>query len=173
MNMLSGSGNAALARMAAFEAVSFLKARYFRFMDMKRWDVWEDLFTSRAVMDMSGEAAAMAELGMDVGDGADWVLHSASTIRKSVEAAMSGVTSAHQGHMAELEMVEPTRVRAIWAMEDVLRYPPGGALAGFHGYGHYHDVYVYDRGRWLIENVTLKRLMITPVFNPALQTAAE
>jgi hypothetical protein len=115
------------------------------------------------VLDMRGEAAAMRSIGMDVGDGEAWLLRSRGVIRQSVEAALADVTTVHHGHMAEINLVAPNRIEAIWAMEDVLRYPPGGPVAGFNGYGHYHDSYVFEDGRWLIESVTLKRLLISPI----------
>ena len=60
-------------------------------------------------------------------------------------------------------MTEPGRISATWAMEDIIRYPPNWPLAGFNGYGHYHDSYVLEDGRWLIESVTLKRLLVRPL----------
>jgi len=65
--------------------------------------------------------------------------------------------------MGEMEMIGPGRIRAIWAMEDVIRYPQGRPIAGFNGYGHYHDTYVLEDGCWLIESVRLERLHLDPV----------
>jgi len=157
------AGAAALSRMAAFEATSVLKARYFRLMDLKQWDAWQALYVDTAVMDMRGEADAMAQLGIEVGDGADWVLRSAAAIRQSVEGALEGVTTVHHGHMSETVMTAPDRITATWAMEDVIRYPPNWPVTGFNGYGHYHDSYVFENGQWLIESVTLTRLLIRPL----------
>jgi len=154
--------NTDVTRTAAFEAVAILKARYFRLMDLKRWDDWQDLYAPDAVMDMRGEAQAMASLGVDVGDGEAWLIRSPAVIRQSVEGALTGVTTVHHGHMAEMEMVGPDRVTAIWAMEDVIRYPPGRPVPGFHGYGHYHDTCVRAGGVWQIRETVLKRLQITP-----------
>jgi hypothetical protein len=68
--------------------------------------------------------------------------------------------------MGEVNLVEPGRIEATWAMEDVIRYTPGGELAGFNGYGHYHDIYVFDGSRWLIESMVLTRLLISPLWAP-------
>jgi len=149
--------------LAAFEAVATLKARYFRLMDLKQWDDWEKLYASSATMDMRDEASSMARLGIDVGDKEAWLLKSPAGIRDGVEAALTGVTSVHHGHMAEVQIVEPGRIRAIWAMEDVIRYGEGRPIAGFNGYGHYHDTYIFEDGRWLIDRVTLKRLHLDPI----------
>src|SRR5687768_15283274 len=86
-----------VAQAEAIEAVSRLKARYFRLMDQKKWDEWEELFAPNAVMDMRGEVAAMKQLGMNVGDAEGWVLQSRASIRAAVELALEGVTTVHHG----------------------------------------------------------------------------
>ena len=85
-------------------------------------------------------------------------------LRWSVEGALVGVTTVNHGHMSEMEMIEPTRIRATWAMEDVLRYTADDPrpISGFNGYGHYHETYVLIDGRWHIEKITLKRLLMLP-----------
>jgi len=156
------SGNTA-SRTEDLEAVALLKARYFRFMDLKQWDAWQDLFTADAVMDMRGEAQAMAQLDMDVGDAELWLLRSSATIRATVEAALSGVVTVHHGHMPELEQVSANEIRGIWSMVDVIRYPPGRPVAGFHGYGHYHDTYLRTDDGWKIAHLELRRLLVEPI----------
>jgi len=56
-----------LERLNALDAISGVKAKYFRLMDTKSWDEWQALFTPDAVMDMAGEATAMRSLGFDIG----------------------------------------------------------------------------------------------------------
>jgi len=157
------SSSAAVDRANALESVAILKARYFRFMDLKQWDLWQDLFTDDAVMDMRGEAEAMSQLGLDVGDASLWLLRSSATLRGAVEAALAGVVTVHHGHMAELEHVNAGEVRGIWAMEDVIRYPPGRPIKGFHGYGHYHETYVNTPRGWKIASLELRRLLVEKV----------
>ena len=156
------SGNTA-KRYEDLEAVALLKARYFRFMDLKQWDKWQDLFTADAVMDMRGEAQAMAQLGMDVGDAEQWLLRSSATIRATVEAALSGVVTVHHGHMPELERVGPDEIHAVWSMVDVIRYPPGWPIPGFNGYGHYHETYLRTEDGWKIAHLELRRLLVEPI----------
>ncbi len=146
----------------ALRAVSTLKAHYFRLMDQKQWAEWADLFAEDAVMDMRGEAESMAKLGMDVGDSAGWLLRSRAHIRGAVEAALTGVVSVHHGHMPEFTIVSPDEIRAIWAMEDIIKYPAGAPISGFHGYGHYHDTYTRSAGVWRIQETALQRLQVTP-----------
>jgi len=163
MTANSETDETTIRQLAAFGAAETLKARYFRLMDLKEWDEWEALYSPTAEMDMRGEAAAMAQVGIPIGDGEAWVLRSPKTIRQSVEAALDGVTTVHHGHMVEISEIEPGRLRATWAMEDMIRYPAGRPLAGFYGYGHYHDTYVFRDGRWFIDSVRLARLHVTPL----------
>ncbi len=148
----------------AVEAVRVVKARYFRFMDEKRWDDWADLFTDDATMDMRGEAAAMQQLGIDVGDAEAWLLTSRTAIRGAVDMALEGVVTVHHGHMPEMVMSMPDEITAIWSMADIIRYPAGRPVAGFNGYGHYHDTYRrLDNGSWKIARLTLKRITVIPI----------
>ena len=147
----------------AMEAVSILKARYFRLMDEKRWDEWEHLFAEDAVMDMRGEAAAMQQLGMDVGNADAWLLTSRAAIRGAVEMALDGVVTVHHGHMPEMKIGSPREITAVWAMTDVIRYPVGRPIGGFTGYGHYHDTYALVGESWKIKNIVLRRIAVTPV----------
>jgi len=152
-----------VAQAEAIEAVSRLKARYFRLMDQKMWDDWEELFAPNAVMDMRGEVAAMKQLGMNVGDAEGWVLQSRASIRAAVELALEGVTTVHHGHMPEFAVQSPNEICATWAMTDVIRYPPGRPVAGFHGFGHYHDTYVLTEQGWSIREIVLKRLTVKAI----------
>jgi len=151
--------------LIAIHGVSQLKARYFRFMDTKKWDLWEALYTPDAVLDASGDAEAMASLGFSMPPAETLVFRTAAGIRQAVSGALEGVRTVHHGHMGEFEILAPDRVKAIWAMHDIIRYPAGAPtpIKGFDGFGHYEDQYVLRDGQWLIESVRLTRLVLLPV----------
>ena len=46
----------ALQQLMDIEAIKQLKARYFRFMDEKRWDEWGQVFTHDATLDTTEDA---------------------------------------------------------------------------------------------------------------------
>ena len=137
-----------LDRLSAIEAIKQLKARYFRCLDTKDWDGFRDVFAPDAEMDMRGEAG-------DAG-----LVNGNQAIADFVRGAVDEVVTVHHGHMPEIELTTPDTARGIWAMEDVLQWPAGGAMSAMHGWGHYHETYVRLGGEWRIQTLTLSRLRV-------------
>jgi len=140
----------AQARLEALEEIKALKARYFRCMDTKDWDGFAAVFAPDAVMDMTGE----------VPEGEDGITRGSREIAAFVRRMIDDVTTVHHGHMPEIELTSPTSATGVWAMEDMLRWPPGSFLVSLHGYGHYHETYEKVDGRWLITALRLTRLRL-------------
>jgi hypothetical protein len=134
-----------LESLAAREEIKELRARYFRYVDGRDWQAFGQLFVSDATLDLSD----------DVGQ----VLRGRDEIVRFVAAGLKDAVSVHHGHMPEISLASATRASGIWAMEDRLFWPPqaNAPLHRLHGFGHYHDVYVRDEGRWLFESVSLRR----------------
>ena len=130
--------------LLAIRSIERLKARYFRCMDTKDWAGFEAVFTPDAVMDMQEEA----------GD----LVRGAPEIAAYVRAQVGAVETVHHGHMPEIENTSPTTAAGVWAMEDRLRWPPGGPIASMHGWGHYHETYECLDGEWRIATLRLTRL---------------
>jgi len=151
--------------LVAIHSVSQLKARYFRFMDTKQWDLWEALYTPDAMLDARDDGPAMAKLGFPAPPADALLFRTAKGIRQAVSTALEGVRTVHHGHMGEFEILAPDRIKAVWAMQDIIRYPAGAPtpIQGFDGFGHYEDHYVYRDDKWLIESVKLTRLVLMPV----------
>jgi hypothetical protein len=159
-----------IERLIAIEEIKQLKARYFRCMDTKDWDGMEGVFApdaeldSRAAMFARNAAGECIQSGQvvnaaDVSDEA-WRVYGAANIRKSLESTVDPITTVHHGHMPEIDVTSPTTARGLWAMEDVLRYPPGHALKTLIGHGHYHETYERIDGRWFIKTLKLTRLRV-------------
>lgn len=153
-------------RLAAAEEISKLKARYFRYMDTKRWTDWQDVFAPDAVMDMTGEAEAMRSIGFAIPDDVSFVWSNSETIRSAVAGALENVTSVHHGHMGELEVTSPSAARGVWAMEDLILYRTAAPVAGFRGYGHYFESYRKLGAAWRIQSIRLERLYVSPIPHP-------
>jgi len=153
----SSEGVPSLDRLNAIEEIKVLKARYFRCMDTRDWQAMYDVFTADAVMDMREEMAALVEAGMNVtGDG---LLIGRETIARSMSAGVAGTKTVHHGHMPEIELLSETEAVGIWAMEDLILFPPGSRKQRLQGYGHYHETYVREADdRWRIAKLRLTRL---------------
>jgi uncharacterized protein (TIGR02246 family) len=142
-------------RLAAIEDIKQLKARYFRCMDTKDWGGFAEVFAMDAVMDVS------EEMGAEIG-----ITRGRREIAEFVHGAVDDVVTVHHGHMPEIDVTSPTTATGVWAMEDMLRGPPGGPLHEMHGFGHYHETYEKLDGQWLIKSLRLTRLRIDVTTTP-------
>ena len=132
------------------EAIKNLKARYYRCMDTKQWDGWNEVFAVDATLDTREEAP---DLDIVVGR---------ENIIAFVSGVLEGVTTCHHGHMPEIELTSETSATGIWAMEDHLWVSEGNPLPyrSLHGYGHYHETYEKVDGRWYIKTLKLTRIRV-------------
>jgi SnoaL-like domain len=137
----------AAERAGALEEIKRLKARYFRAMDEQDWGAFQELFTTDAMMDMSGSGGAVP---------ADAVIHGAERITRAVSRFLAHARTVHHGHMPEIELTSATAAEGVWAMEDRLWRADGSE----HGYGHYHDTYARVDGVWRIRSTKLVRLRV-------------
>jgi hypothetical protein len=63
--------------------------------------------------------------------------------------------SVHQGHMPEVEILDETSARGIWALYDWVDRPRGRA---FQGFGHYYEEYRKEAdGQWRIRLMRISR----------------
>ena len=129
------------------EAIKQLKARYFRCLDLKRWDEFADVFTEDACLDVGDDVPGLVVTGR-------------ANIVAMVRRAVGSAVTVHHGHMPEIEIVGPDRARGIWAMEDHLEFP-GEPPSVVDGRGHYHEEYERGAdGAWRIKSLRLVRLLL-------------
>lgn len=137
-----------LAELAAIEAIRQLKARYFRLMDQKDWDAWQDVFTDAVRIDTS-----------DGGVGDMGIMDGNATFRAFLEPMLHGVITTHHGHMSEITVTGTHTATGIWSMEDHLVF--AGDTDDLRGSGWYEDTYqLGDDGRWRISQMTLRRNLV-------------
>ncbi len=138
-----------LAKIEAYIAISEVKARYCRTLDTKDWAGYADVFTEDAELDTRPAGGSLTH-------GRDAVV---SIVRSAVETA----TTAHQVHSPEITLNGDT-ADVIWVMQDRVEWGedrrPIMGNSGHTGYGHYHEQYVRDDGRWRIAKQTLTRLHV-------------
>ena len=140
-------------RLEIIEAVRVTKARYFRYIDQKRWDEFPSLFVDDVHIDVTDDMRAAGldpERGITIGRD-----HFANNVSRMLE----GVVTVHHGHMQEIQPIDATHATAITAMFDRLMWPNGQVQAG---YGHYDEEYRLDDGVWRIARLKLTRLHIGP-----------
>jgi len=131
-----------VSELVEIEEIKQLKARYFRFMDQKRWDEWGDVFTEDATL----------QYGPNPGD----IFEGRDRIVEGLRNVLKDALTAHHGQMPEIEITGDATATGIWAMFDSVEMP-GITLKG---YGHYEEEYIKDDGKWKIRNLRLTRLRV-------------
>jgi ketosteroid isomerase-like protein len=155
-------GHVDVQQLSDLYEIQRLKSRYFRYMDLKQWDEWRDLFTDD--LEFFIEAAKVPEATTPTFNGADALLY-------YMQRADRQRLTIHHGHMPDIEFVDENNATGIWAMYDwVDDHERGNA---FQGYGHYHERYRRcDDGRWRICSVHLTRLRTNSVATQPSETVA-
>ena len=131
------------------EEIKKLKARYFRSLDAKDWDLYASVFAEDVHVDLS-MAGGQEYRG-----------------REAFAAYARGLTlvqSVHHGHMPEIELTSDTTATGIWSMEDFNYWEDGTQN---HGYGHYFETYEKADGQWRIKTMKLSYLRIERSFGSA------
>ena len=142
--------------LADLYAIQQLKARYFRYIDTKQWDLLRGLFTDDAVFyffddsDFHAESTGAPARATREFSGGDKFVRRVSKI---LETAVT----VHHGHTPEIELTGTGEATGIWAMYDwVDDFEKGYATKGA---GHYHERYLKgDDGCWRISELRLTRL---------------
>lgn len=143
-----------LQQLSDIEDLRLLKAAYFYTLDHKLWSEWIALFTEDAVLKVD---LAVTEPGAESPPAR--TLEGASTILTfiSQEARAATARTVHHGHTFEHAFLSDTEATGRWAMEDIVDHPTKGLL---RGYGHYHERYRKQSGRWKFSAIHLTRLRL-------------
>ncbi len=139
--------NDTMQYLEAYVAISQVKARYCRTLDTKDWDGYADVFTEDVELDTRPAGGTLTR-------GREALVR---IVRGSVDTAVT----SHHVHSPEITLDGDT-AQVIWAMQDRViwgkdRWARLGN-AGHTGYGHYHERYVRQDGRWRIAYQRLTRL---------------
>ena len=139
-----------IAELEACKEISEVKARYCRMLDTKDWAGYADVFTEDFILDTSAA-------------GGPPPIHGREAAIRMIRASVETARTAHQVHSPEITLKGDT-AQVIWAMQDRVvwgddRRPKMG-YAAHTGYGHYHEHYVRQDGRWRIARQRLTRLHV-------------
>jgi ketosteroid isomerase-like protein len=130
------------ASFADWLAIANVKAAYCRLLDAKDWDGWGALFTDDFLQDVSGSGGG--------------IFHGREAAVEATRASIQNARTAHQVHFPEIT-IEGDKARAIWPLHDRLIWEDGRSLTA---YGHYHERYLKQDGRWRIAEQKLTRLVM-------------
>jgi hypothetical protein len=135
------------ATIADYLAICEVKARYCRTLDTKDWAGYADVFTEGLILD-TRPAGGIITHGRD---------EALRMVRASVETA----TTSHHVHSPEIS-IDGDSAQVVWAMQDRVVWGEDRKArmgnAGHTGFGHYHETYVRQDGRWRIAEQRLTRL---------------
>jgi SnoaL-like domain len=141
-------GTATISRLHDIEAIKQLKARYFRAVDLRLWDLFASVWTADAHLEQS--------LTGDVIDGRDAIV-------EFVRASLSPFESVHHGHMPEITITGGQTAHGIWAMFGLIAVPGTHPTKGFTDYGHYTEDYAKRDGHWQIRSSRFDVLRLDPL----------
>ncbi|HKY61931.1 MAG TPA: nuclear transport factor 2 family protein [bacterium] len=167
-------------RLEAVEEIKKTKARYFRCMDNKDWDCFQDTMTDDIDFNVSGALYALDESGnahksgdvvIDPNqiDQSFWQVNGAVNVRFWEAGALTGAQTMHQGHMPEVTLTSPDTAVACFTLTHHLRFPMFNPFAGtplesflpsqpphpeLFGYGFYREEYERGNdGKWRISHL--------------------
>jgi hypothetical protein len=124
--------------------ITQLKSRYCRFLDMKDWDSFSDLFTEDCVHYVSAESPQPAQTNDEY--------------LQNLRTQLSQRLTIHHAHMPEITLLSETEAEGIWATANSSRATASSAQPTTT-YGHYFETYrKCADGRWRISSKRNVRL---------------
>lgn len=123
------------------EAIKQLKYRYFRLLDLKRFDELEQLMLPECTSDLRD--------GRHCHDNRDSLM---AFLRESM--GRHDLLSMHNGHHPEIEMIDDHEARGTWNMHDIVIDRQHDIR--LEGNGFYEDRYRKVNGEWFIVHTGYK-----------------
>jgi hypothetical protein len=148
-----------IARLDAIEGIKLAKARYFRAVDTKDYDLLRSVFTDDVEVDARGVVTDPVS-GFNLAPGTDEVNRGVENVVNATRAALKDVVSVHHASVPEIDITGPTSGRGTWPMVDRLRFNEEAPFKELIGYGYYYDTYERVGGDWRIKTVRLVRARI-------------
>lgn len=157
-----------IERLIAEAEIKDLMYKRIRYLDTKQWHLYGSVHTEDHVSttfdgDSSDKEAPTdgsdlppTAAGRKVVPGRDAVVE---TIRKLMDEPVP-LTTCHHVHSPEITFKSEITAESVWAMEDELWWENGEVTEAMHGWGHYHEKYRKEQGKWLICARGLTRLRV-------------
>lgn len=136
-----------IEKLLEIEEIRELVARRVRSIDEKDWAGFAACYAPDAVSLSFHGSTGQEVVGAD-------------KIAAAVAEVLTGRTTVHQIHPAEIRITSPTTAEGIIPLEDWLWWDQDGRQAWLHGYGHYRQTFEKIDGQWLIKHHALTRLKV-------------
>ena len=154
----------AVARLNAIEEIKQLKARYFRGVDLKDWELLKNEVLDEDVSADYRGCATDPRSGVNFAPAAtEDVINGRSALIEALGNSLAGIVSSHQGVTPEITVLSDSEASGIWAMSDILVFPPEHELAELFGFGHYYESYAKVNGQWKIKTLKHTRTRVATV----------
>lgn len=143
-----------LQQLLDLEEIKILKSRYCRYIDGKRWDELQSIFTD----DVQFDGFASAPTGSN---GAAFV--------KGVSGRLAKAFTKHHCHTPEITFTSADTARGVWIMSDYMEWPePIGMehapnARGMLGFGYYEEEYRRESDGWRMAFLRLVRTRLVPL----------
>lgn len=145
-------------KLLAIEEIKQCKARYWRAVDTKDFELLRTALAEDIVFDLS-------ESTWDPHKGQHPIIPRKQEPSRSCEEIINNcrkvmgdnVQSAHMGHIPEITLTSETTAEAIFPFEDrVLTHD----YASFNGYGYYTDTFEKIEGEWKVKTSKIHRFRV-------------
>lgn len=157
-----------IERLLAIHEIQALVARKLRSMDLRQWDDYAACHAADAYSDTWKDSLPEENQPVTTSGPRGRVVGPEAIAAQlaRVFTHPTPITSVHHCHAPEITFHSATEASAIVAMEDKMWWQNGAVEELLHGYGHYHETFRKDDGRWLITSRRIDRIRVdmTPNF---------
>ena len=131
-------------------SIQNVMSAYCRFVDTKNWRELQALFVENPRMTFRD---ADGKLLFDFDNTVPFV--------RSADEAIGKAVTLHQLHNPEINLLNDTEAKGVWAMEDRFYLSHNATQPFFHGAGYYHVRFTFFADRWRISELLLLRLWLS------------
>jgi hypothetical protein len=146
----------AVQRLLDTEDLKQLKYRYFRLMDAKEWEQFEDLFTEDLEMNFAFPDEQFHPASATI-TAEGWARTDRASLLAWIRAGSEGVTTLHIAHMPEIIFTGPDTATGTWSMTDYTRWDTTGDPTWYRAYGGHVEDYVRTPAGWKIRRSVFSR----------------
>ncbi|KAA9300508.1 MULTISPECIES: nuclear transport factor 2 family protein [Aerococcus] len=144
-----------LERLEAIEAIKQCKARYWRAIDSKDFDLLATVMAEQVVFDTSLSTWDPIKGQHPLLPAKEEPSRSLTEVMGNARKIMGeGTQSAHMGHIPEISIESDRTASAYFPFEDRVLFKD---FAAFNGYGYYKDKFEKIDGQWLIVKTKIYR----------------